>query len=49
MESIKNYQDIFGSPPMTFGPDKHQGSNQSFLTVVHDGRWVPVSTSSVAY
>jgi branched-chain amino acid transport system substrate-binding protein len=49
MESIKDYQDIFGSPPMTFGPDKHQGSNQSFLTVVHDGRWVPVSTSPVGY
>jgi branched-chain amino acid transport system substrate-binding protein len=49
MESIKHYQDIFGSPPMTFGPDKHQGSNESFLTVVHDGRWVPVSTSPVGY
>jgi len=49
MESIKGYHDIFGSPPMSFSATKHQGSDQSFLAVVHDGKWVPVDTSPVAY
>jgi branched-chain amino acid transport system substrate-binding protein len=49
MERIKNYQDIFGSPPMSFGPDRHQGSNESFLTVVKNGHWVPVDTQPVGY
>jgi len=49
MEKIKNYRDIFGSPPMSFGPDKHQGSNESFLTVVKNGHWVAISTDPVAY
>jgi branched-chain amino acid transport system substrate-binding protein len=49
MESIKDFRDIFGSPPMSFSATKHQGSDQSFLAVVHDGRWVPVDTAPVAY
>jgi branched-chain amino acid transport system substrate-binding protein len=49
MESIKDWHDIFGSPAMTFGPAKHQGSNESFLCVVKGGHWVPVSTSPYAY
>jgi len=42
LESIKNYQDIFGSPKMTFAADKHQGSNESFLAQVQKGKWVPL-------
>jgi branched-chain amino acid transport system substrate-binding protein len=42
LESVKNYQDIFGSPKMTFAADKHQGSNESFLTQVKGGKWVPL-------
>jgi branched-chain amino acid transport system substrate-binding protein len=49
MEHIKDHHDIFGSPPMTFGPDKHQGSSESFLTVVKNGHWVPVDTQPVGY
>ncbi|MBN8902831.1 MAG: ABC transporter substrate-binding protein, partial [Rhodospirillales bacterium] len=49
MERIKDHHDIFGSPPMSFGPDKHQGSNESFLTVVKAGHWVPVDTRPVGY
>ena len=49
MESIKDWHDIFGSPPMTFSPTKHQGSNESFLCVVKDGHWVPVSNTPVGY
>jgi branched-chain amino acid transport system substrate-binding protein len=49
MESIKDYQDIFGSPKMTYGPNRRQGSTESFLTQVHDGRFVPVSAEPVGY
>ncbi|HLJ52527.1 MAG TPA: ABC transporter substrate-binding protein [Rhizomicrobium sp.] len=42
LESIKDYQDIFGSPKMTFAADKHQGSNESFLAQVQKGKWVPL-------
>jgi len=49
MESIKDYHDIFGSPPMSFGPQKRQGSNESFLAQVHDGHWVPVSPEPIGY
>src|SRR6266513_2666546 len=40
MESIKGYKDIFNGPEVSFGPDKHQGANSSFLAVVKGGRWV---------
>jgi branched-chain amino acid transport system substrate-binding protein len=49
MESIKNWQDIFGSPQMSFSPTKHQGSNESFMAVVKGSHWVPVSTSPYDY
>jgi branched-chain amino acid transport system substrate-binding protein len=49
MEKIKDWHDIFGSPAMTFSATKHQGSSQSFLCVVKDGKWVPVSTSPYGY
>ncbi len=42
LESVKDYQDIFGSPKMTFAADKHQGSNESFLTQVQKAKWVPL-------
>ncbi len=40
LESIKSYHDIFNGPEVSFGPDKHQGANSSFLAVVKGGRWV---------
>ena len=49
IEAIKDWHDIFGSPAMTFGPTKHQGSSESFLCVVKAGKWVPVSTASMGY
>ncbi len=49
MEKIKDWHDIFGSPPMSFSPTKHQGSNESFLCVVKSGQWVPVSTTPYGY
>ncbi len=49
MESIRDYQDIFGSPPVSFGPQLRHGSTQSFLAVVHDGRWEAVTKQPVGY
>jgi len=49
MEGIKDWHDIFGSPPMTFSATKHQGSSESFLCVVKGAHWVPVSTTPVGY
>lgn len=49
MESIKDFHDIFGSPPFSFGPDKHLGSTASFLCVVKDGTWVPVEKAAISY
>ena len=43
MESVKGYRDIFNGPEASFGPDKHQGANSSFLAVVKGGRWVRVT------
>jgi len=43
LESIKGYRDIFNGPEATFGPNKHQGANSSFLAVVKGGRWVRVT------
>ena len=42
MEQIKGYRDIFGGPVQSFGPDKRQGSNESFLSQVQNGRWVRI-------
>jgi branched-chain amino acid transport system substrate-binding protein len=48
MESIHDYKDIFGSD-LSFGPDRHHGSTKSFLSVVRNGRWVPVSQQALSY
>jgi branched-chain amino acid transport system substrate-binding protein len=48
MEAIHDYKDIFGSE-LSFGPEQHHGSTRSFLTVVKDGRWVPVEQSALGY
>lgn len=49
MESIKNYHDIFGSPAISFSGTKHQGSNESFLCVVKEGRWQPAEPEPLGY
>jgi branched-chain amino acid transport system substrate-binding protein len=40
MEAIKNYQDIFNGPKVSFGPNIRQGANSSFLAEVKGGKWV---------
>lgn len=49
MESIKNYRDIFGSPPLSFGPEQHHGSKEAFLVQVRDRRWQPVTAEPIGY
>ncbi len=44
LESIKDYTDIFGYS-LSFGPDKHNGVNESTLSQVRDGRWRTLETS----
>jgi branched-chain amino acid transport system substrate-binding protein len=49
LESIKDYNDIFGSPTMSFSATKHQGSSDAFLCQVKEGKWVQVGTESYGY
>ena len=39
VEAIREYQDPFGGPTLSFGPDKHQGSDFLMLAQVQDGKW----------
>jgi branched-chain amino acid transport system substrate-binding protein len=48
MESVHDYKDIFGNT-LSFGPDQHHASTSSFLTVVKNGRWVPVVENALSY
>ena len=43
MEATKFPGDMFGSPPFSFKPDYRLGNDQSRLSQIKDGRWVPVS------
>jgi branched-chain amino acid transport system substrate-binding protein len=49
MESLKDWRDIFGGPPLTITPTSHHASNQSFLSVVKKTRWVPVVPEPLSY
>lgn len=49
LEKIKDYKDIFGSPPISFSKQKHQGSNESFLAQVKNGKWAAVDTKPLGY
>jgi branched-chain amino acid transport system substrate-binding protein len=39
LENIRNYEDPFGGPPLSFGPDKHQGADSLYLSQIIDGKW----------
>jgi branched-chain amino acid transport system substrate-binding protein len=49
MESMKDWQDIFGSPPLSLSPTNHHASSQSFLSIIKDSRWVPVVQEPLGY
>ena len=48
MEGIQNFHDLFGGT-YTFSPTNHHGATAAFLSVVHDGHWVPVSDQAIGY
>jgi branched-chain amino acid transport system substrate-binding protein len=48
MEQIHDYKDIFGST-LSFGPGQHHGATSAFLSVVKNGRWVPVEAKPLTY
>ena len=39
LEKIQNYEDPFGGPSLSFGPEKHQGSDSLYLSQVVNGEW----------
>jgi len=49
LESIKEYQDIFGSPPLTLSATQHHGTTEAWLSVVKEGRWVPAVGHPLGY
>jgi branched-chain amino acid transport system substrate-binding protein len=49
MESIRDWRDIFGGPPLTITPTNHHASTQSFLSVVKKARWTPVVSEPLGY
>jgi branched-chain amino acid transport system substrate-binding protein len=49
MESLKDWRDIFGGPPLTITPASHHASTQSFLSVVKNKRWAPVVAEPLGY
>jgi branched-chain amino acid transport system substrate-binding protein len=49
MESLKDWRDIFGGPPLTITAANHHASNQSFLSVVKKTRWIPVVPEPLSY
>jgi len=49
MESMKDWQDIFGSPPLTLSASNHHASSQSFLSMIKEARWVPVVQQPLSF
>jgi branched-chain amino acid transport system substrate-binding protein len=39
LEKIQGYEDPFGGPTLSFGPDKHQGSDSLSLSQIIDRKW----------
>ena len=44
LEKIKNYADPFGGPTLSFGPDKHQGTDSLTLSQIVAGKWTILET-----
>jgi branched-chain amino acid transport system substrate-binding protein len=49
MDSMNDWHDIFDGPPLSLSPINHHASNQSFLSVVKDTRWVPVLQEPLSF
>ena len=44
IEAITKYEDIFGGPSASFGPDKHAGGDSLIMVQNQGGEWVVVKT-----
>jgi branched-chain amino acid transport system substrate-binding protein len=49
MESMEDWHDIFGGPALSLSPTDHHASNQSFLSVVKNRRWTPVTDGPMSF
>ena len=49
MESMKDWRDIFGGPPLSMSATNHHASSQSFLSVVKNARWEPVVKEPLSF
>ncbi len=49
MQSMKDWRDIFGGPPLSLSATDHHASNQSFLSVVKNARWTPVIDAPLSF
>ncbi len=49
MESMNDWHDIFGGPALSLSPTDHHASNQSFLSVVKNKRWTPVTDAPMSF
>ena len=49
LESIKDYKIPFGASVLSFGPEKHLGSNDSYLFMVKDGAFVQMDVKNYTY
>lgn len=49
VEKVTAYNDIFGSPTLSYGPKKRQGSNESFLVQIRNSKWVSVLPKPLGY
>ncbi len=44
LEAVHGFKDIFGTAPMSFGPDRRLATNTPILFEVKGGRWVQIQT-----
>lgn len=42
LEKVRDFPDPFGGPTLSFGPDKHQGSDSIYLSQIVDGKWTVI-------
>jgi branched-chain amino acid transport system substrate-binding protein len=49
LEGMQGWHDIFGGPPLSLSATNHHASNQSFLSVVKNKRWVPVVDQPLSF
>jgi branched-chain amino acid transport system substrate-binding protein len=49
MESMNEWHDIFGGPPLSMSPTNHHASSQSFLSQVKAKRWAPVMEAPLSF